>query len=108
MSGLIFKTGDTSPGPRVQLFGRDGNAADLTGATVVMQVEGRADTSFAVTVLDAATGIVRVPRADLAAPAGSRSRYRIEFQVTYLDTTIQSFPENEYQTLTVWSDLDGS
>ena len=105
---LTIKTGDTSPGPRVQLFGRDGTAADLTGATVVMQVEGRADTSFPVTVVDAATGIVRVPRGDLTAPDGRRKPYRVEFQVTYLDTTVQTFPETEYALLTVWSQLDGS
>jgi hypothetical protein len=102
---LILKTGDTAATQRVQLVGRDG-PAQLVGATVTMQVEDRPDVAFPVEVVDAAEGIVRVARGDLA-PDGRRvRRFMVEFQVTFADGTVQTFPEDGYQRLTVWSDLD--
>jgi hypothetical protein len=102
---LILKTGDTAATQRVQLVGRDG-PAQLAGATVTMQVEDRPDLDFPVDIVDPAAGIVRVARGDLA-PDGRRvRRFMVEFQATYADGTIQTFPEDGYTRLTVWSDLD--
>jgi hypothetical protein len=108
MSKIAIKTGDTSAGPRVRLVDRAGEAANLTGATVVMQVEGRPGVSFPVTIVDATAGIVRVARGDLTVPSGKRATYRVEFQATYADTTVQTFPENDYTQIEVWAQLDAT
>lgn len=102
---LVIKTGDTAPAQRIQLVGRDG-PTDLTGAQVVMQVRGRPGVSFPADVNDAETGIVFVPRGDLE-PVNGRSVFNVEFEVTFPDSTVQTFPEDGWIDLTVWSDLDG-
>jgi hypothetical protein len=109
-SRIAIKTGDTSAGPRVRLTDRSGEAANLTAATVVMQVEGRPGVSFPVTVEDAAAGIVRVARGDLSVPSGKRATYRVEFQVTYAGAPglVQTFPEGDYVGVEVWAQLDAT
>jgi hypothetical protein len=102
---IALKTGDTAPAQKVRLVGRDGPVS-LAGADVVMQVNGREDTPFPVTVDDAATGTVIVPRGDLDTQ-GTRTRWQVEFQVTYANGDVQTFPEDGYLTVTVWTDLDG-
>jgi hypothetical protein len=102
-----FKVGDTTDGPRKQLLDRDGNPADLTNnLQVVMQVVGR-DVSFPVTVEDAEQGIVVTPRGDLDVPTNrTQQRYRVEFEVTYADGTIQTFPEEGTDVVTVFAQAD--
>ena len=102
---LIFKTGDTAPTQRLQLVGRDG-PANLVGATVVMQTDERPAVPFAVTVVDAPTGIVTAPRGNLDADPRRVKTWMVEFQVTFSDGKIQTFPEDGYLRARVWSDLD--
>jgi len=101
------KVGDTAPAQAVELLGRDGTPANLTGATVVMQVRGLEGSSIACTIDSAADGTVNPGRGTLAPDAGDDSKdYDVEFEVTYSDATIQTFPEQGYAKLTVWRDLD--
>jgi hypothetical protein len=103
---IIAKDGDTSPLQAVTLKGRDGTPADLTGATVVMQVDGQA-TSVACTVVDAAAGQVRPSRTNLPVPTAlGRLIVKVEFEVTYADAVVQTFPESGYLHLQVYPDLD--
>jgi hypothetical protein len=102
---LILKTGDTAPTQQVRLVGRDG-PANLVGATVSMQVDGRDGQAFPVTIIDAENGVVQVARGDLNVPNRSATRWRAEFEVTYAGGLTQTFPEDGYLTVTVWSDLD--
>jgi hypothetical protein len=100
-----IKAGDTAPAQRKRLKGRDG-PADLSGATVVMQVRGREGVSFDVDIDDAQNGVVFVPRGDLEANGNRPVTYDVEFEVTYADGSIQTFPEPGYEQVTVWPDLD--
>ena len=51
--------------------------------------------------------IINPGRGTLAPDAGDDSKdYDVEFEVTYSDATIQTFPEQGYAKLTVWRDLD--
>jgi nitrate reductase beta subunit len=108
MSKIAIKTGDTSAGPRVRLVDRAGESVNLTGATVVQQVEGRPGVSFPVTVEDATGGVVRIARGDLTVPSGKRASWRVEFQVTFADSTVQTYPESGFVDLEVWSQLDAT
>lgn len=106
MTKLVAKQGDTAPMQTVQLAGRDGTA-NLTGATVVMQLAGT-DSPIPCDIIDAEQGTVRPSRDGLPTPPPSRStiRVNVEFEVTYADETVQTFPEDGYLTLLVWTDLD--
>lgn len=100
-----IKVGDTVPGPRHQLFGSDGTAINLTGATVVMQTPG--EDPLAVTVSDPPNGVVRVPRGTLAPANGAlKTMLRVEFQITYSNGDIQTVPDDGHDVLPVWQDLD--
>lgn len=104
---MTMKAGDTSPGPLKQLLDRDKAPADITGAEVVMQVRGRPGQSFPVDIIDAAVGTVRVPRGDLVPSNGRRwEAFDVEFEVTYADGVVQTFPEGPPDTLFVYADLD--
>ena len=107
---LVTKAGDTAPLPRYQLTGRDGQPADLTGATVVQRFAGAPVAGSPCEVDgDPADGIVRlVSREHLPLPATRRRSVTVEFEteVTYADTTVQTFPEAGYDRWIVWTDLD--
>ena len=105
-TNIMLKANDTAPGPRVRLVGGDGAAVDLTGATVEMMVVG--GTALACDVVNPPSdGIVRVPRGSLAPEEGKTTVVlRCEFQVTFSGGEIQTFPEEGYQLLQVWDDLD--
>ena len=108
---LVTKAGDTAPLPRYQLTGRDGQPADLTGATVVQRCDGAPAAGSPCEVDgDPTDGIVRlVSRTHLPSPGTGRRSVTVEFEteVTYADgTTVQSFPEAGYDRWIVWTDLD--
>ena len=110
MAEIAAKLGDTAPLPRVQLLGADGNAVDLTGATVVARF-AEAPAAGSPCTIDApeTDGIVRLAsRDDLPEPAtGRRSvTIEVEWEVTYSDATIQTFPTEAYDKLVIWQDLD--
>jgi hypothetical protein len=103
MPEFAWKEGDTSPVQTVRLSGRDGLAADLTGATVVMHANNEA---ISCTVVDAPAGLVRPGRGSLTAAGRRLARYAVEFQVTFAGGQIQTFPEEGSETLTVHAQLD--
>ena len=101
---LTVKSGDSGPTQTVRLDGRDG-PANLTGATVVMQVSGM-ETSVPCEIVDAEAGTVRPQRDGLPVLSGDRMVVNVEFEVTFSDQSVQTFPEKSYLNLEVWSDLD--
>jgi len=103
---INVKMGDTAAAQSVALLDHDGVPATLTGATVVMQVSGH-DTAIACTVVDAAEGRVAPGRGTLTPDAGKDFKeFDVEFEATFTDQTVQTFPERGYATLVVWRDLD--
>lgn len=107
---IATKVGDTANMPRYQLFDRDGQPADLTGATVVARFAGAPAGGSPCTVDgDSTDGIVRfTSRTDLPVPVVGRSVVTIGFEteVTYLDGAVQTFPTEGYDRLVIWQDLD--
>lgn len=103
---IVFKTGDTAAAQNLQLTDRDKAPVVLTAATAVMQVKGH-DAEIACTLVDAATGIVSPGRGTLAPATGKDVKtFEAEIEVTFSDGTIQTYPEDGYFEVKVWSELD--
>lgn len=101
-----IKRGDTSPALRMQLV----PAVNLTGAQVRFNMIGPFETPTKVinrqagaVVAPSVNGIVRYDwRAGDTAKAGV---YQAEFEVTYSDGTVETFPNGEHIQVSVLPDL---
>lgn len=111
MTDIATKSGDTAPLARYQLIDKDGQPANLTGATVVARFAGAPVAGSPCEVDgDPVDGIVRLATRDhLPEVPDGRRQITVEFEteVTYLNGTIQTFPTEGYDRLIVWTDLDG-
>ncbi len=105
---FYLKTGDTSPVFSVTLKDADGVAVDLTGATVVFnmndedgdQVVDRGSCDLIV----AASGTVKY--AWQAGDTDTAGYFTAEFEVTYSDTTVETFPNSGYLSVHIADDLE--
>ena len=104
MPDFTIKQGDTKPPIQVQLKNADGSITDLTGSSVDIHIKDKID----VVVIDIPMSIVGAenngtvewdPTIVLSDIIG---RYRVEFEVTFPDSKIHTFPNsNEGMTLEV-------
>lgn len=107
MTTLKIKSGDTSLEFTDTLM-VDGVADDLTGSTVLFLMKkyrspGTAY-SFAATIVTAASGTVSyVPGVGFPTDVGS---YKQEWQVTYSNGKILTFPTDGYNTIEIVEDLN--
>lgn len=106
-----MKAGDTAPVVRATLLDEDSAPVDLTGATVMFVMADNTEPRTAVveasaTLTDAANGVVEYPWAvgDTAAPGS----FVAEFEVTFADARVQSFPTVGYIDVTIVEDLGGT
>lgn len=107
MATFYIKQNDTSPALGATLKDGDGNAVDLSGATVRFHMRARGATTAkvdaAATVTGASTG--EVSYAWIAADTDTAGKFQAEFEVTYADTTVETFPNNGYITVDIDGDL---
>jgi hypothetical protein len=91
-----FREGDTNVEMIVTLKGRDKKPADLTGCTVQMVLRRRHENTtiadVAVEVLDQTTLKGKIKYLDFPDLVLTHGFYRACFNVTYPDTSTQSFP----------------
>lgn len=96
---FYIKEGDTSPAIEHELQDDDGNSVDITGYQEVEfhfkkenvdEVKVNEDTSGGVEVTDAANGKVKYEWRDGA--TNEVGDHEAEWQVTYADGTIETFP----------------
>ena len=95
---FYIKQNDTSPFISATLKDADGNAIDLTSTTIRfhMRVIGSstATVDAAATIINEEAGTCKYEwQAADTATAGS---YHAEFEVTYTDGNIETFPNNDY------------
>jgi hypothetical protein len=104
---FYIKRNDTSPSMLATLQDADGNAVNVTGATIRFHL--RAIGSDAVTVDSAAVivtpfeGIVRYDWD--AADTDVAGSYQAEFEVTYADASIETFPNDGYIRVNITGDI---
>jgi len=104
---FYIKRNDTSPAMLATLQDANGDAVDITAASVRFHL--RPINSQTVTVDEAAT-IVTAPdglvRYDWqAADTATIGSYQAEFEVTYADTTVETFPNDGYIRVEIISDI---
>lgn len=104
---FYVKQNDTSPSMLATLQDAEGNVINLNGATVRFHM--RPISSQTVTVDEAATivtaldGLVRYDWK--AADTATIGSYQAEFEVTYADTTVETFPNDGYIRVEIISDI---
>ncbi len=104
---FYVKQNDTSPAMLATLQDADGNAVNLTGATVRFHMRAiggaQALVDEAATVVTPLSGIVRYDwSADDTNAIGS---YQAEFEVTYADASVETFPNDGYIRVEIIDDI---
>jgi predicted dehydrogenase len=104
---FYIKQNDTSPKVLATLQNASGSAIDLTGASVRFHMRTLDGSSTVVdaaaTIVTAASGIVRYSwTAPNTATSGS---YQAEFEVTYADASIETFPNDTYISVEILDDI---
>lgn len=107
MSTFYIKQNDTVPSIRAILENGSGNAVDLIDASVNFHMRTLGGTTVttdaAATVVNAASGIVQYNWD--AADTDTIGSYQAEFEVTYSDGTIETFPNNGYIRVEITDDI---
>ena len=103
-----IKQNDTSPTLDVFLRDDKGRIVSVTGATVLFHLRLASDlaakiTNGSVTLVDSGAGHVRYTFT--AANTDTAGTYQGEFQVTFADATIESFPNNGYIKVVITDDV---
>ena len=102
---FTMKKGDTAPALRYRL---EPSTIDLTGATVVFNMKasgGTAVVTRGAAVIVTATKTPTVEYQWSAGDTATSGTYNAEFEVTYSDGTIETFPRSGYIAGTIGDDL---
>ena len=92
---FTIKQNDTSPAIQATLKDGNGSPINLNGADVVIHmksVDGVLKVNEQVTIVDADTGVVKYEW--VTGDTDTVGTYYVEFQVTYADSTIETFPNS--------------
>ena len=102
-----IKQNDTAPSLRATLLDGDGNPVNLSGSTVRFHMRLLGQTAIVVnqsaTLIDAANGIAQYNW--VAADTDTIGSYQAEFQVTYSDGAIETFPNDSYIRVDIIDDI---
>jgi len=106
MGTFWIKQNDTSPPLRAQLKDGDEVPIVLTGASVRFHMR----TLAGATVVDAAAALENASNGIVqynwqAADTATIGSYQAEFEVTYSDTTIETFPNSGYIRVEITDDI---
>jgi len=104
---FYIKQNDTSPAMLATLQDADGNEIDLTSASVRFHMRslgsGQVVVDAAATVVTALDGLVRYDW--IAADTSAIGSYHAEFEVTYADASIETFPNDGYIRVEILDDI---
>jgi len=103
---LVYTQNDTSPSLQANLKDYQGNAINLAGCSVqfhMVSVDGEVTITRDATVENASTGLVQYDwQSGDTAVAGS---YYVQFQITYGDGAVETYPNNTKLTLIIKPEL---
>lgn len=102
-----IKQNDTRPYFAVTLKYEDGSVVDLTSATVRFIAKDTSDSSVAIdaaaTLTDAANG--QVEYRFTTGDTDTAGKFNVEWEVTFVDATVQTFPTRGYDRLKIYGEL---
>ena len=105
---FYIKQGDTTPALKATLKDGDGNVINLTDASVRFHMRAIDATSSTVdaegSVVSPATGGV-VQYAWASGDTATAGMYSAEFEITYGDGSIETFPNNDYIRVEIIDDI---
>ena len=107
MMTFSMKQNDTSPAMLATLQDASGAAVDITGASVRFHMRQIGSTQVkvdaAATIVSALDGTVRYNW--IAADTADIGSYQAEFEVTYADASIETFPNDGYIRVEITDDI---
>ena len=104
---FFIKQNDTSPALLATLKDFSGDAINLTGASVLFHMKdlsGTVKISQAMTITNATLGLVRYDWQ--VGDTDTVGTYYVEFQVTYSDGSVETFPNNGNKVVSVVKELN--
>lgn len=107
MMAFTIKQNDTSPALQASLQDYSGAAISLVGATVRFHMKGLDGSSVVdapMTVVNDVGGIVRYNWQ--AADTDTAGTYSAEFEVTYLDLSVETFPNTDNIAIVITPELN--
>ena len=102
-----IKQNDTSPSLQATLKDSAQTPVDLTGATVMFHmksVDGTIKVDRQMTVTNAAGGVVQYDWQ--SGDTDTVGTYYVEFEVTYADSSVETFPNNGNRAVSVVRELN--
>ena len=102
-----IRQNDTSPSLQALLKDADRNPIDLTGASVrfhMKAVGGAVKVDQPMTIVDQSNGVVQYDW--VAGDTDTVGTYYVEFEVTYSDSAIETFPNKGNLTVNVIKELN--
>ena len=104
---FFIKQNDTSPILQADLKDGNNSAVDVTGATIAFKMRpvssSAATVNSAAAIIDGSAGSVKYEwQSSDTATAGS---YFAEFQVTFSNGKIETFPNGDYIQITILDDI---
>lgn len=104
---FYIKQNDTSPAMLATLQDADGNAVNVNAGSVRFHMRAIGSTTVivdaAATIVDGVNGLVRYNWD--ATDTDTIGSYQAEFEVTYSDGTIETFPNNSYIRVEIIDDI---
>lgn len=104
---FTIKQNDTAPSLKATLKDGSGTVIDLTNATVRFHMKAvgatTTTTDRACSVIDATNGVVQYNWQP--ADTDTVGTYTAEFEVTYSDGTIETFPNDSYLTVIIRAEI---
>lgn len=108
MGTYYVKEDDTEPTLEATLKRPNGDAVDLTGASVDIRItEARGGSNVvnnSASVFDAANGVVQYSLQ--SGDTEENGRYRVEFEVEYSGGGVETYPNKGYHTLLVGRNME--
>jgi uncharacterized protein YfaS (alpha-2-macroglobulin family) len=104
---FTIKQSDTSPALQATLKSADGSTINLNGCTVrlhMKDLDGAVVIDSAMTVTNAAGGVVRYNWQ--AADTDTAGTYSAEFEVTYSDLSVETFPNTDNIAIVITRELN--
>jgi 5-hydroxyisourate hydrolase-like protein (transthyretin family) len=102
-----IKQNDTSPSLQATLKDAALTAIDLTGATVrfhMKSIDGTVKVDKVMTIVNEANGVVQYNW--VTGDTDTVGTYYVEFEVTYADASIETFPNNGNRVVSVVRELN--